>query len=345
MSQNAPPRPASRQPLPATLVLTETLPEAGMRKLAERPEVRLLVLPEPSDAELARALPQADGVIMVMEQPALPAVLIERAARLRVACRMGAGYDNIDVQALTQHRIPLATTGAVNARTVAEHALYLMLALAKRGPVLDRAVKGGAWPRGFGAIELAGRSALVVGYGRIGREVARLAAAFDMRILVVDPHVPADAPRHDGFARAASLAEGLRDADFVVLACALGPGTRGLIDAKALAHMKPGAFMVNVARGPVIDEAALVVALEQGRIAGAGLDVLEREPPRAGHALLSRDDVVLTPHTAAYVETAFERMALACAANALAGLDGRLDPAAVVNPGVLTAQEVTGAQR
>lgn len=345
MPQNAPPRPASRQPLPATLVLTEILPEAGMRKLAERPEVRRLVLPAPSDAELARALPQADGVIMVMERPALTAALIERAPRLRVACRMGAGYDHIDVAALTRRRIPLATTGAANARTVAEHALYLMLALAKRGPALDRAVKGGAWPRGFGAIELARRSALVVGYGRIGREVARLAAAFEMRIVVVDPHVPSDAVTRDGFARAASLADGLRDADFVVLACALGPATRGLIDAQALAHMKPGAFIVNVARGPVIDEAALVAALAEGRIAGAGLDVLEREPPRPGHPLLLRDDVVLTPHTAAYVDTAFERMALACATNALAGLDGRLGPTAVVNPEVLAAQEETGAQR
>ena len=345
MSQNAPPRPASRQPLPATLVLTETLPEAGMRKLAERPEVRLLVLPEPSDAELARALPQADGVIMVMEQPALSAPLIERATRLRVACRMGAGVDNIDVEALTQRRIPLATTGAANARTVAEHALYLMLALAKRGPALERAVKDGAWPRGFGAIELAGRSTLVVGYGRIGREVARLAVAFDMRIVVVDPHVPAAAVRSDGFAHAGSLAEGLRDADFVVLACALSPATRGLVDAQVFARMKPGAFIVNVARGPVIDEAALVAALAEGRIAGAGLDVLEREPPRPGHPLLSRDDVVLTPHTAAYVDTAFGRMALACATNALAGLDGTLDPMVVVNPEVLAAQEATGAQR
>ncbi|MEO8719372.1 MAG: hypothetical protein ABI423_14240, partial [Burkholderiales bacterium] len=125
MPQNVPPRPASRQPPPATLVLTEPLPDAGMRKLAERPEVRLLVLPAPSDAELARALPQADGVIMVMERPALSAALIALAARLRVVCRCGVGYDNIDVAALTRRHIPLATTGAANARTVAEHALYL----------------------------------------------------------------------------------------------------------------------------------------------------------------------------------------------------------------------------
>ncbi|MBI3373351.1 MAG: hypothetical protein HY017_16615 [Betaproteobacteria bacterium] len=306
-----------------------------MRKLAERPEVAVCVLPAPSAIELARALPGADGVVMVMEQPALTAEVIDRSPRLRVACRMGAGYDNFDVAALTRRRIPLVTTGTANARTVAEHALYLMLALAKRGPALDRAVKSGAWPRGFGAIELAGLTCLVVGYGRIGRQVARLAAAFGMRIVVVDPHVPEEAIALEGFARADSLAAGLASADFIVLACAHTPVTRHLIDATRLAQMKPGAFLVNVARGPIIDESALATALHDRRLGGAGLDVLETEPPRAGNPLLARDDVVLTPHTAAYVRTAFDRTALACAENALAGLDGRLDPSLVVNAEVL----------
>ena len=319
----------------ATLVLTEDLPEAGMRRLAERSEVAVRVLAVPTALELARALPDAEGVILVMEQPALTSELIDRSPRLRVACRMGAGYDNFDVAALTRRRIPLATTGIANARTVAEHALYLMLALAKRGPALDRAVKGGAWPRSFGALELAGLTCLVVGYGRIGRQVARLAAAFGMRIVIVDPKVPEDAVALDGFKRAESLPAGLAGADFIVLACVLTPTTRHLIDATSLALVKPGAFVVNVARGPVIDETALAAALQDGRLGGAGLDVLETEPPRAGNPLLARDDVVLTPHTAAYLRTAFDRMALACAENALAGLDGTLDPSVVVNAEVL----------
>lgn len=318
-----------------TLVLTERLPETGMRKLAEHPEVRVCVLPAPSAIELARALPGADGVIMVMEQPALTAELIDRSPRLRVACRMGGGYDNFDVAALTRRRIPLATTGIANAHTVAEHALYLMLALAKRGPALDRAVKSGAWPRSFGAVELAGLTCLVVGYGRIGRQVARFAAAFGMRIVVVDPHVPEEAVACDGFERADSLSTGLADADFVVLACALTSATRHLITTASLARMKAGAFVVNVARGPIIDEQALAAALRDGRLGGAGLDVLEAEPPRAGNPLLVRDDVVLTPHSAAYLRTAFDRMALACVKNALAGLDGTLDPSLVVNAEVL----------
>lgn len=296
-----------------------------MRVLAARPDVRVLVLPAPTEAELARALPEAAGVVMVMEQPALTARLIDLAPRLRIACRFGAGCDNFDVPALTRRGIPLATTGDANADTVAEHALYLMLALAKRGPALERAVKSGSWPRGFGGVELRERTCVVVGFGRIGRAVARRAAAFGMKILAVDPHVPGTD----------KLADALPQADFVVLACALTSETRGLIGAQALARMKPGAFLVNVARGPIVDEAALVAALEAGRLAGAGLDVLETEPPRPGHPLLARDDVVVTPHVGAFIDTAFERMAVACAQAALAGLDGRLERASVVNPEVL----------
>lgn len=321
--------------MPMTLVLTETLPEPGMRVLAARADLAVRVLPEPTAAALREALPAADGVVMVMEEPSLSADLIECAPRLRVACRMGAGYDNFDVPALTRRRIPLATAGNANADTVAEHALYLMLALAKRGPALDRAVRSGAWPRAFGAIELRDLTCLIVGYGRIGRQVARRAAAFAMRIVVVDPDVPAEVVARDGCTRAETLEHGLRQADFVVVACSLAPATRGLIGAPAFAAMQSTAFVVNVARGPIIDEQALVAALRERRIAGAGLDVLETEPPRRDHALFALDNVVLTPHTAAYLRTAFDRMAVATAENALAGLDGRLDRDVVVNAEVL----------
>lgn len=308
-----------------TLVLTETLPAAGMDVLRARADVQVQILTTPSENELARALPEADGVVMVMEQPALTARLVELAPRLRVACRFGAGYDNFDVAELTRRRIPLATTGGANADTVAEHALYLMLALARRGPALDRAVKAGAWPRSLGGVELRDRSCLIIGYGRIGRAIARRIAAFDMKLIVVDPQVQG----------ATALADALPKADFVVLACALTTETRGLMSAASLKRMKRGAFLVNVARGPVVDEQALAAALQAGRLAGAGLDVLQTEPPRPGHPLLARDDVVLTPHVAGHIDTAHERMAVACAQAALAGLDGRLDPATVVNPEVL----------
>jgi D-3-phosphoglycerate dehydrogenase / 2-oxoglutarate reductase len=315
------------------LILTETLPAPGMRVLAARADVETRILAEPSAAALAAAIPAADGVIMAMELPALTAELIARATRLRVACRFGAGYDNFDVAALTARRIPLATTGGTNAPTVAEQALYLMLALAKRGPSLDRAIKAGAWPRGFGGVELLAKTCVLVGYGFIGREIARRVAAFGMRVVVVDPFVTIDAA--SGFHAEPDLMRALPQADFVVLACALSESTRGLIGPRTLAVMKPTCFVVNVARGPVVDEAALAAALEQRRLAGAGLDVLQIEPPLRDNRLLLRDDVVLTPHTAAYISETFDRVAIVCAQNALAGLDGRLDPTSVVNRGVL----------
>jgi D-3-phosphoglycerate dehydrogenase len=313
-----------------TLVLSEALPEPGMRVLATRPDVRLRLLDSPDEAALARALPEADGVIMVMEEPRFSASLIALAPRLRIACRFGAGHDNLDIAALTRRRIPLATTGAANADAVAEHALYLMLALARRGPALERAVKAGAWPRGFGGIELVGKTCLVVGYGRIGRAIARRAAALAMRVLIVDP-----ARREaDGHELATDLDAAIARADVVVLACALDPSTRGLVDAARLARFKPAAFLVNVARGAVVDQAALATALREGRLAGAGLDVLAREPPAADDPLLAMDRVVLSPHVAAYNRETYARMAEICARHALAGLDGTLTRDAVANPEV-----------
>jgi D-3-phosphoglycerate dehydrogenase len=154
-----------------------------------------------------------------------------------------------------------------------------------------------------------------------------------MRIVVVDPFVAP--PPELGYEREDELDRALARADFVVLACALVEATRGLLGARSLAATKRGAFVVNVARGGVVDEAALAAALESGAIAGAGLDVMQSEPPSPANPLLARDDVVLTPHVAAYIAETYARVAEVCARNALDGLDGRPDPAFVVNPSVL----------
>lgn len=315
-----------------TLVLTEALPQVGMRALSEHLDVNVRVLPAPDTTQLMAALPAADGVVMVLEQPSLTAEMLAGAGRLRVAARFGAGYDNIDVAALTSRGIPLVTTGDANTDAVAEHALYLMLALAKRGPMFDREVKAGVWNRRFGGSELRDRSCVVVGYGRIGRRIARLVSAFAMRVVVVDVGVAPGEVIKDGFHPADSLEAALRQADFVVMACAYTAATRHLLNADRLALLGPSAFVVNVARGPVIDERALTEAIVDRRIAGAGLDVLEQEPPRPDHPLLGLDNVVLTPHSAAYIETAYDRMARAAVDLVVRGLRGGLKCADVVNP-------------
>jgi D-3-phosphoglycerate dehydrogenase len=316
-----------------TIVLSERMPAEGMALLAERPDVKLVVLPDREQTTLGAALGDADGVILVGEQPMLTRALLAGAPRLRVAARMGAGTDNFDIPALTARGIPLLTTGGANAGTVAEHALYLLLALAKRGPARDRAVKDGTWPRGFGAAELAGGTALIVGFGRIGRAIAQRLRGFEMTLIAVDPRAPTG--RQDGIEFAASLHEVLPRADAVLLACALTEETRNLIGPAELQLMKPTAFLVNVARGPVVDEKALVQALAEGRLAGAGLDVLAREPPEAGNPLLRRDDVVLTPHTASHVASTYARMSRVAAKAVLDALDGRLDEDLVANSALL----------
>lgn len=316
-----------------TLVLSERMPAEGMTLLQERSDVNLVVLPDRERATLAAALEDADAVVLVGERPMLTADLIGQAPKLRVAARMGAGTDNFDIPALSARGIPLLTTGGANAGTVAEHAIYLLLALAKRGPARDRAVKAGTWPRGFGATELAGATALVVGFGRIGRAIAQRLRGFEMAIVAVDPKVPPG--RQDGIEFAASLHDALPRADAVLLACALTDETRNLIGPAELQLMKPSAFLVNVARGPVVDEPALITALAEGQLAGAGLDVLAREPPEADNPLLCRDDVVLTPHTASHVASTYVRMSRVTARAVLDALDGRLDGELVANSAML----------
>jgi D-3-phosphoglycerate dehydrogenase len=307
-----------------TLVLTEALPPAGMAILRARPDVFLEIPSSPTEAELLHAMPEADGVIMVNERPTLAAAAIDAAPRLRVACRFGAGYDNFDLAALNRRRIPLSTTRGANADAVADHALYLMLALAKRGPLLESSMRAGNWERAPGNIELRDRICVIVGYGHIGKAVARRAEAFGMKIVAVNPGQP----------QAETLERALPQGDFVVLACPLKSETRYLMNAKTIGQMKPGAFLINVARGPVVDEKALIRALQDSTIAGAGLDVFEVEPLPADSPLRSLDNVALSPHMAGHVVAAQERGAIACARNALAGLDGTLDRSTVVNPEV-----------
>ena len=295
-----------------------------MRRLSEG-NVDIRLATGPTEDALAAAIPPADAVILVNEQPALTAGIIAAAARLRVACRNGAGFDNFDVPALTRRGIPLVTTGDANADAVAEHAIHLLLALAKRGPAYDRAVKGGTWSRGAGAVELRGKTVAIIGWGRIGRRIGALAEAFGMRIVAVDPAATAAVP----------LATALPGADAVILALPLTPATRHLIDAAALARMKPSAFLVNVARGAVVDQAALAAALAEGRLAGAGLDVLEQEPPDPADPLLRLENVVLSPHVAASCPEAVERVGLACADAVLRALKGRFEGLNVVNPKAL----------
>jgi D-3-phosphoglycerate dehydrogenase / 2-oxoglutarate reductase len=285
--------------------------------------------------EFIRRLPEVDALLI--RTATVPEEAITRASRLRVVARHGVGYDNLNVLALTRMGIPLALVGSVNCVPVAEQAFSFILALAKRSAECDEAVRRGDWGvrDRSSTVELYGRSLLLLGLGRVGRELAKRAIAFGMRVFAHDPYVDPRTMAQFGVEHVPDWREILLAIDFLSLHLPLTAETRGIIGADELAAMKSSAFLINTARGGLVDERALAVAIATRKIAGAGLDVLDSEPPMANNPLFESNRILFSPHSAALTEECYLRMGLAAARNVLDGLEGKLDPALVVNPTVL----------
>lgn len=280
---------------------------------------------EMSEQELLAAVGDTDAIIAGTEK--ITAAVLDAAPRLRVIARRGVGYDSVDVAAATARGIPVAITGGVLSDAVADHTMALILAVARRVPELDRLVKAGGWDR-TPATDVWGKTLGIVGLGAIGRAVARRAAGFGMRLLAHDAQPDAAAASALGVALC-DLDTLLVESDFVTLHVPLGPSTRGLIGGAALRRMKPTAVLINTSRGPVVDEDALLRALREGRLAGAGLDVFVHEPVR-DLALVQLPNVVATPHVASHTVETLARMELSCADAVLAALRGER-PRYIVN--------------
>lgn len=262
-----------------------------------------------SEAEMIEFVRGCDALIVGVD-PVTEAVLA--AGPLRAVAKYGSGLDNIDVRAAERLGVGLASTPAANARSVAELALALLLGLARHVAYHDRAIRAGSWSRRTG-LELAGRRLGIVGYGAVGREMAALSRALGMEVVVNDPDVD------DPGLETASLDELLRSCDAVSLHVPLNDTTRGFIGAPELALMRPGAFLVNTARGGIVDEDALAEALAAGRLGGAAFDVFAEEPS-GGSALLELDDFVASPHAGAATVAAIERAGVAAVRAVLHGL-------------------------
>jgi D-3-phosphoglycerate dehydrogenase len=262
---------------------------------------------------------------------------MEASPAMEVVARIGVGYDAVEVPALTARRVPLMVAGTANSTSVAEHAFHLMMALAKRGAALDVMVRKGAWSdRHAGLpIELAGKTVLIVGFGRIGTRSARRCLGFDMHVLIYDPYVPAETIAAAGCERVTDLDAALPRADFVSIHCPKNPETIGMFDAARFARMRRGAFIVNTARGGIIDEPALHAALTSGHLAGAGLDVFETEPTPVGNTLLALEKVITSPHMAGVTTESVAGMAVVTAENILSVLDGDPNRDNVINKEVL----------
>ena len=283
-----------------------------------------------SEDDLIGRVADADA-ILVGTTP-ITARIIEAARGLKIVSRRGVGYDNIDLAALRRRKIPLTIIGSANAPTVAEHTLCFMLALAKQTTAYDQATRAGNWRfrESLLAVDLLGKTLLLLGFGRVGRAVAVRALAFGMRVLVFDPLVPEKVIVELGAEPVVGLLDGLAICDFFSVHVPLAPQTAGLIGRKEFAAMKPTAFIISTARGGVIDQDCLVNALRAGLIRGAGLDVFSEEPPPPGHPLLGFENVILSPHSAALTQECAQRMDKVAAINCLDAIDGNLDPALIV---------------
>lgn len=272
---------------------------------------------------------QDTNAVLLRTQP-FSASSIAKCRNLRMVSRHGVGFDSVDVNALNDLRVPLAIVGDVNAQTVAEHAMLLLMSTSRRLLQYDAATRpGGNWEfrNSLAAREISGKSLLIIGLGRIGRNLARMARGFDIRVSAYDPYLKAAPPPDVTIVD--DLHAALAVADLISLHV---PRTDApLIGAAEIALMKPTAVIVNTARGGTIDEAALAIALKAGRIFGAGLDVFEDEPLTIANRLTSSQQTILTPHSASMTVECAERMAFAAAKNIVDFMAGRLDPDLVVN--------------
>jgi glyoxylate reductase len=323
------------------VAVSRRIPEAGLALLRSETEVRLWDddLP-PSPDQLLDLLTGCDGALTLLTDRIDGAVL-DRNPSLRVVSNLAVGYDNIDVPAATARGVLVCNTPGVLTAATADHTWALLLAAARRIPESIQYVREGKW-KTWGPLlllgqEVSGATLGIVGLGRIGKEVAKRAHGFGMRILAYDP-IEDEAFAREYGVEYAPLDRILEEADFVTLHVALTEETHHLIGAEELARMKPTAILVNAARGPVVDTEALVRALREGEILGAALDVTDPEPLPAEHPLVSMPNCIVVPHTASATVQTRDRMATLAAENLLAGLRGERPPASV------NADEVLGAQ-
>ena len=299
----------------------EILRSAGAEVLevgtADRPRLKELV----ADAD----------ALVVRSATKVTRELLDAATRLKVVGRAGIGVDNVDVPAATERGVLVVNAPTANVMSAVEHTFALLLALARHIPAADASMKRGEWDRKtFKGVELQGKTLGIVGFGKIGQRVGARARAFEMTLIVVDPAIDAARARELG-AEKVTIDELVERADVVTFHAPLNPGTRDILNAERIARLKTGALVVNCGRGGVLDETALLAALESGRLAGAALDVYESEPPT--HLELVRHPrVIATPHIGAQTDEAQERIAVETARMVLAALAGDEHVAAVNRP-------------
>jgi D-3-phosphoglycerate dehydrogenase / 2-oxoglutarate reductase len=317
------------------VMLPHTMNKQGVDIIRARDDIETVIYP--AGISQSDLLPQlADCTGIALSGTPFKQTEMDASPAIQVVARIGVGYDAVEIPALSARRVPLMVVGTANSISVAEQAFHLMIALAKKNAAMDRLVKDGKWTDRHSVLpmELSGKTVLIVGFGRIGTRSARRCLGFDMNVLIFDPYVDQATIAAAGCEVAADLDAALPRADFVSIHCPKSPATIGLINAARLALMKKGAFLVNTARGGIIDEPALYDALKSGHIGGAGLDVFDMEPTPVNNNLLTLDNVIASPHMAGVTAESMVAMAVMTAQNILGVLDGNPNKGNAVNPEV-----------
>jgi D-3-phosphoglycerate dehydrogenase / 2-oxoglutarate reductase len=321
------------------IFITESFSQAGRVLLQARDDLDLVEFPNmisagDFEAKLREHAP-VHGVALGATRFGEPE--LEASLDMKVVTRIGVGFDAVDVPALSRRKVPLMVAGTANSPSVAEQALFMMLMLAKRAVEMHTIVKDGKWASRLGMLpyDLYGKTVLIVGFGRIGTRTAKRCLAMEMNVLIYDPYKPAAEIKAAGCEPVTDLDAALPRADFVSIHCPKNPETVGMFNAARLQRMKPTAYLINTARGGIIDEPALYDALSSGKLAGAGLDVFEQEPPASGHQLFALPNVIMAPHVAGVTREAVDRMSEQTARNILSALDGQPLRQNVINQDVL----------
>lgn len=321
------------------LLITESMSQQGWKLFRERGDIEAIEFPNMISAEDFNVMLAAHAPVhgVALGATAFGEPELDASQDMKVVARIGVGFDAVDVPALSKRKVPLMVAGTANSPSVAEQAIFMMLTLAKRGTELHAMVRDGNWATRLGALpfDLFGKTLLIVGFGRIGTRTAKRCLAMEMNVLVYDPYKSAEEIKAAGCEPVTNLEAALPRADFVSLHCPKTPETMGLMNAARLKLMKPTAYLVNTARGGIVVEAALHDALVSGKLAGAGLDVFEQEPPPIGHSLFELPNVIIAPHVAGVTREALDRMGEQTARNMLSALDGEHIRQNVINQDVL----------
>lgn len=321
------------------VIITEPLPLVDEELSLLRSHADALVCSSPDHDTVKDAARDADVVMVLYAK--ITSDILESANKLRGIVRYGVGVDNIDIGKATERRVVVANVPSYAIETVADHAIALLLTLSRKIVVADRLMKTRSWsmrswmapPSSIRGIDLSGKTLGLIGFGKIGRAVARRAASFGMRVTTYDPFISKETADEMGV-ETVGFDELLRNSDFVSLHAPLTSETRVIINQDSLSKMKEGVFIVNTSRGPLIDQRALVKALKTGKVAAAGIDVFSQEPPDPDDPLFELENVVLTPHIAWYTTEALRRLEMTAVEHAVNILNGKV-PENVVNPEVL----------